>query len=76
MYITDAYKIYMFIYINLPGLVGCPSRIDRLYLCAEAKIPLNECPGYDIKQSDDVAPVLEFSGMWSTTLLPSLTGPL
>ena len=37
----------------------------------------NECPGYDTKQSDDETLVmLEFWGMRSTRLLPSLTGPL
>ena len=39
--------------------------------------PSNECPGYDIKQSDGEAPVmLELWGMWSTPLLLSLPGPL
>ena len=33
---------------------------------------INECPGYDTKQSDREAPVmLELWGMWSTPLLPS-----
>ena len=37
----------------------------------------NECPGYDTKQSDDEVPVmLELWGMQSTSLLPSLPGPL
>ena len=37
----------------------------------------NECPGYDTKQSDGEFPVmLELLGMWSTPLLPSLSGPL
>ena len=37
----------------------------------------NECPIYDTKQSDGEVPVmLEFWGMWSTPLLPSLPGPL
>ena len=39
--------------------------------------PPNECPGYITKQFDGEVPVmLEFWGMWSTTLLPSLPGPL
>ena len=37
---------------------------------------LNECPGYDTKQSDSAVPVmLEFEGR-STPLLLSLLGPL
>ena len=36
----------------------------------------NECPGYDTKQSDGEALVLEFWGMWSSSSLPSLPGPL
>ena len=34
----------------------------------------NECPGYDIKQSDGEVPaMLELWGMWSTPLLPLLS---
>ena len=41
------------------------------------KSPLNECPGYDIKQCNGEFPVmLELWGMWSTPLLPSLPGRL
>ena len=37
----------------------------------------NECPGYDIKQSDGEVPImLEFSGMRNTPSFPSLSGPL
>ena len=39
--------------------------------------PLNECPGYDTKQSDGEASVmLELSRMRRTPLLPSFPGPL
>ena len=38
--------------------------------------PLNKCPGYDIKWSDGEAPALKIWGMWSTTSLPLLPGPL
>ena len=39
--------------------------------------PPNECPGYDTKQSDGEVPeMLEFCGMQSTPLLPSLSVPL
>ena len=38
--------------------------------------PRNECPGYDSKQSDDEATVMqELWGMQSTLSLPSLPGP-
>ena len=41
------------------------------------KIPPNECPAYDTKQSDGEVPaVLELWGMRSTPSLPSLPGPL
>ena len=39
-------------------------------------LPMNECPGYDTKQSNGEIPVmLELWGMWSTPSLPSLRGP-
>ena len=42
------------------------------------KIPTtnnNECPGYDIKKSDDEVPlILELWEMWSTPSLPLLPG--
>ena len=39
--------------------------------------PINECPGYDTKQSDGEVPVkLGLWGMWSTPSLPLLPGPL
>ena len=40
-------------------------------------VPPIKCPGYDIKQSDGENLVMqELWGMWSTTLLPLLPGPL
>ena len=40
-------------------------------------ISANKYPGYDTKQSNGEAPVMqEFLGMWSTPLLLSLSGPL
>ena len=57
--------------------VGWGLRIHQLHLCRMARLPFNECPGYDIKQSDDEAPVmLELWEMWSTPSLPLLAGPL
>ena len=42
-----------------------------------SKTPPNECPRYDIKQSDGEVPVmLDLWGMRSTPSLPSLPGPL
>ena len=39
--------------------------------------PPNECPGYDSKKSDGEVPaMLELWGMWSTSSLPLLPGPL
>ena len=49
------------------------------YISAEGQvsIPLNECPRYDTKQSDGVAPVmLVLWGIRSTPLLPSHPGPI
>ena len=57
-----------------PVAWGC--RIHRLILCRGAGPP-KKCPGYDTKQSDSEVPVmLDFGGMWSTLLLPSLPGLL
>ena len=55
---------------------GC--RIHWLLLCRGIRTtPSNECPGYDIKQSDGEVPVmLKLWGMWSTPSLLSLPGPL
>ena len=46
----------------------------RLHLYIRVRHPL--CPEYDIKQSDGEAPALELWGMWSTSSLPLLPGPL
>ena len=53
-------------------------RIHRLLLCREIRLRLlDECPRYDTKQSDSEAPVmLELWRIRSTSLLPSLPGPL
>ena len=54
---------------------GC--RIHRLLLCRGVRLPPNECPGFDTKQSDGEVPVmLELWGMRSTPSLPLLPGPL
>ena len=58
------------------GPVGLGRRIHRLHLCRRVWL-LNECSGYDTKQSDVEVPVmLELWGMRSTPSLPSLPGPL
>ena len=46
------------------------------YTSAEGENPPNESPGYDTKQSDGEAPVLELWEMRRTTSLPLLPGPL
>ena len=52
-------------------LVGLGFRMLRL------QDPINECPGYDTKQSDgEVQVMLELLGMRSTPSFPSLQGPL
>ena len=57
--------------------VGWGRRIHRLLLCRGIRPPLNECPRYDTKQSDDEVPVmLELWGMQSTLSLPSILDPL
>ena len=64
-----------FIQYYSPVSWGC--RIQRLHLYGEVPPPHNECPRYDIKQFDRVAPImLELWGMWSTSSLPLLQGLL
>ena len=56
--------------------VGWSCRIHRLLLCRGVR-PLNECPRYDTKQSDDEVPAM--LGPWgirSTPSMPLLPGPL
>ena len=56
--------------------VGWGCRIDRLHL-SRGISPLNECPGYDTKQSDGEFPLkLELWEMRSASLLPLLPGSL
>ena len=57
--------------------VGKGCRIDRLLLDTGVRPTPNKCPVYDSKISDDEAPVeLELWGIWNTSSLPSLPGPL
>ena len=61
--------------MNCPVGWGC--RIHWLHLCRGVRLPPNECPDYDTKQSDGEVPaMLELWGMRSTPSLPSLPGPL
>ena len=55
------------------GSVGWGCKIHRLYLCRDHP---NECLGYDTKQCDGEAPVVELWGMLSIPSLLSLPGPL
>ena len=51
--------------------------VNNSNYCRRVRPPLNECPGYDTKRSDDEVPVmLELWGMKSTPYLPSLPGQL
>ena len=52
-----------------------PTSVQWFSLLGLQNTSLNECPGYDTKQSDGQAPVmLELMGMWSAPSLPSLPG--
>ena len=50
-------------------------RKNRLHLCGGVR-HLNECPRYDIKNSNGKAPTSEICGMWSSPSLPLLPVPL
>ena len=63
-------------YWTASGPISWSCRIYWLHLYRGVRPPLSECPGYDTKQSDDMALSLEFWGMWSTLSLPLLPGPL
>ena len=72
---TDLFNLQMVPYQVCPVGWGC--KIHRLHLCRRARPASNECPGYDIKQSDDEVPVmLALWGMQSTPSLPLLPGSL
>ena len=63
----------------LHSSVSCSCRIHQMHLSRGKTIPPtpNKCPGYDIKQSYDKAPVmLELWGMQGTTSLQLLPGLL
>ena len=57
--------------------VGWGCRIHLLHLCTRARLPTNWCLGYDSKQSGvEVLVMLGPWGIWSTSSLPLLPGPL
>ena len=57
--------------------VGWGCRIYQLFLCRGVRLPPNEYPGYDTKQTDgEISVMLELWGMWSTPSLPLLPDPL
>ena len=63
-------------YCLIPGSpIGLGCRIDQLHICRWGKTT-NECPDYDIKQSNGVVQVLELWGMWSTPSYTLLTDSL
>ena len=73
---TNHYHLYNNVLIIFCS-VGWGCRIRRLHLCRGVRSPpLNECPGYDTKQFDEVTVMQELWWMRSTPLLPSLPGPL
>ena len=68
-------------YVNKTQLIPCPvgwgCRVHRLILCKGVTPYANECPRYDIKQSNGEASVmLELWEMQSIPSLPLLPGPL
>ena len=77
LHTLDAGNMMFFLIHSQTDTVGWGCRKHQLHLCRGVKLPTNECPGYDTKQSDGEPPVmLEFSGMQSTPSLPSLPGSL
>ena len=56
--------------------VGSGRRRHQLHPSRRVRLPLfNQCPGYDMKQSNGENPALEFWGMCSTPSLPLLPCP-
>ena len=73
----ESLVITIFVLPKMACQVSWGCRIHWLHLCRGVRPTPNECPGYDTKQSDGEVPVmLELWGMQSTSLLPSLPGPL
>ena len=63
--------------LNCSCPVGLGCGIHRLHFCRGVRPRPNECPRYNIKQSDGEVPVmLDLWGMRSTPSLPLLPGPL
>ena len=53
------------------------NQISPATVCEYAESKTDPFPGYDTKLSDgEVSVMLELWGMWSTSSLPSLPGPL
>ena len=66
-----------FIPFPIPCPFGWGCRIDLLLFWRGVRLPINECPGYDTKQSDGEVPImLKLWRMQSTPSLPLLPGPL
>ena len=65
------YNVFIFISAQSEGSL---EYIDCI--SAEGWETHDECPGYDIKQSDLKPPVLKIRGMWSTSSLLLLPSPL
>ena len=66
-------------YTCFPWPVGWDCRTHGLLICRGVRPPTttNECPGYNTKPFDgEVRTMLELWGMWITSSLPLLPGPL
>ena len=79
IYISFLYAyIYIFIYTQVSCCqvsYGC--RIQQLHHCRGVRLPQRVSYIYDTKQPDVEFPVMqELWGLWSTPLLPSLSGLL
>ena len=62
MKLTVVNNIYIYIYITalpLAQAAGTVEYTDGISIEGYDPPPINECPGYDLKQSDNEAPALE-----------------
>ena len=77
LYTIIWFKVIVFFFNDTIQSVKAVEYTDWIFAGRDVRTPPHsEFPGYDIKQSDGVAPALEKWWWWSTSLLPSLPGPL
>ena len=60
----------------IPLSAGAVEYTDCISALGQDPLPANDCPRYDIKQSDGEAPALEIWGMWCSPSLSSFSVPL